>query len=215
MKRRLLAEEDGFTLPEVLVTMMLMIVVLFALYAVFDMSIRVFSFGNDKVEAVENARIGLARMEREIRAAYPYDKISAESPDETLIQNFGSNPSGEITFGNDLNGNRIIEECPTPDDTPCEEITYRVYETGAGPYALGRANSDSEIVEPVVEFVDYNGSADTGVEFSYLKWDAAAGDFVTAVNESEVELVRITLRVRVDDTTQTLSTDVALRNRNT
>jgi prepilin-type N-terminal cleavage/methylation domain-containing protein len=69
--RRLLREESGFTLVEVLVTMTIMIVVLSALYGIFDMGLRTFSFGNNKVEAVENARLGLEKMEREIRAAYP------------------------------------------------------------------------------------------------------------------------------------------------
>jgi len=53
---------------------MIMIVVLFALYSIFDMGIRVFSFGNDKIEATEQARLGMEKMTREIRAAYPVDK---------------------------------------------------------------------------------------------------------------------------------------------
>jgi hypothetical protein len=40
-------EESGFILPELMVTMVMMRTVLFALYSIFDMSIRVFSFGND------------------------------------------------------------------------------------------------------------------------------------------------------------------------
>ncbi len=58
MRGGLLSEEGGFTLPELMVTMVMMLTVLFALYSIFDMSIRVFSFGNHKVEAVENARLG-------------------------------------------------------------------------------------------------------------------------------------------------------------
>lgn len=77
--RRLLREEDGFTLPELLVTMLMMVIVLFALYSIFDMSIRVFSFGNDKVEAVQTARQGLEKMEREIRAAYPVNGANSTS----------------------------------------------------------------------------------------------------------------------------------------
>jgi Tfp pilus assembly protein PilV len=70
-RRVALRDEDGFTFPEVLVATTLMVVVLFALYSIFDMSIRVFSFGNDKTEAVENARLGLERMEREIKGSIP------------------------------------------------------------------------------------------------------------------------------------------------
>ena len=46
---------------------MIMMVVFFALSSIFDMSLRVFSFGNNKVEAVESARVGMEKMEREIR----------------------------------------------------------------------------------------------------------------------------------------------------
>ena len=58
MKERFLREERGFTLTEMMVTTVIMMVVLFALYSIFDMSLQVFSFGNNKVEAVESARIG-------------------------------------------------------------------------------------------------------------------------------------------------------------
>lgn len=67
------SNESGFTLAEVLVAMTMMITVLFALYAIFDTSVRIFRYGNDELEALENARLGLERMEREIRAAYPHD----------------------------------------------------------------------------------------------------------------------------------------------
>jgi hypothetical protein len=69
------------------------------------MSIRVFSFGNDKVEATENARLGLEKMEREVRAAYPADKIN----DLEHVFFDRANPTvatlpaqRSITFGNDL-----------------------------------------------------------------------------------------------------------------
>ena len=48
-KGRVLREERGFTLTEMMVTTVIWIVMLFALYSMFDMSIRVFGFGNNKV----------------------------------------------------------------------------------------------------------------------------------------------------------------------
>ena len=65
MGRRFLKEESGFTLTEMLVTTMLMLLVLFALYSIFDMGLRVVGFGNASTEAADNARLGLAKMERE------------------------------------------------------------------------------------------------------------------------------------------------------
>ena len=54
-----------------MITIVIMIVVFFALHSIFDMSLRVFSYGNNKAEAMENARLGLEKMEREIRQAEP------------------------------------------------------------------------------------------------------------------------------------------------
>jgi prepilin-type N-terminal cleavage/methylation domain-containing protein len=201
--RRALQEESGFTLPEVLVTMTLMILVLFALYSIFDTSLRVFGFGNDKAEAVENARLGLEKMERETRAAYPYDKTAA-TPDEHL---FDSRTPTAITIGNDLDGNRKIE-CPSAAGA-CEEITYQ--SSGS---TLQRINSAAGTPQPVVEFVrDVDGDG-KALTFEYLDRN---GNTVTA--ESAISMVRIKLEVAVDrgihdqPVTQILETDVALRNR--
>lgn len=193
MRERVLREESGFTLPEMLVTIVLMITVLFALYNIFDMGIRVFSFGNDKVEAVENARLGLEKMERELRAAYPYDKLNGNN---ALL---AARTSNSVTFGNDLNGNRKI-------DPDTEQITYSL--SGGSPATLQRND------QPVVEFVsdvDGDGSALT---FEYMNANGT-----TATNEADTSVVRIKLEVAVDrgiheePVTQVLETDVALRNR--
>jgi prepilin-type N-terminal cleavage/methylation domain-containing protein len=195
----LLREEGGFTLPELLVTMVMMLTVLFALYSIFDMSIRVFSFGNDKVEAVENARLGLEKMERELRAAYPYDKLDGNN---TLL---AARTPNSITFGNDLNGDREIDAA----DEPSEQITYNL--SGGSPATLQR-NS-----QPVVEFVSDVDGDGNALTFEYMDENEAtvnAGD-----PETDISLVRIKLEVAVDrgiheePVTQVLETDVALRNR--
>lgn len=200
MRRRLLRrffrEESGFTLTEVMVTMMLMLVVMFALYSIFDMSLRVFGFGNDKTEATENARLGLERMEREIRAAYPQDKASGN---DTL---FTTREPGKITFGND----RDMD----PSDSGYRKVDSDeiiTYQRGADPTTLVRENNGTS--QPVVEFVD-------GLSFEYL--DRNGTTVPSAANEENVHIVRISLTTKVDrsladGTTQTLSTDVALRNR--
>lgn len=206
-------EEGGFTLPEVLVATTLMIVVLFALYSIFDMSIRVFSFGNDKTEAVENARLGLERMEREIRAAYPYDKANGQnhlfwSPGYPATGEIP--PSDRISFGNDLDGDRRIE-CPPPPapSSACETITYDVYRPGgAATDALGRARASAGVRQPVAGYVrDIDGDGEA-LTFDYLD---RFGDPTTS--EAKMAMVRIELEVGVNGRAQTLSTQVALRNR--
>ena len=199
--RRLLGEEGGFTLPEMLVTVMIMLTVLFALYSIFDMSIRVFGFGNDKVEVVENARLGLEKMERELRDAYPRDKAAGNT---TLFTSFTSR---SVTFGNDTNGDRKIT-------APGEEITYRL--SGSAPYSLLRANpSNDSTPDPVIEYVKANG-----LNFKYYAQDgneinpSSPGSY----GESDIARVRIKLEIELDrgnlgTRTQTLTTDVDLRNR--
>lgn len=212
MRKKLLTGEGGFTLPEMMVTLMVMIVVLFSLYNIFDMSLRVFSFGNDKVEAVENARLGLEKMEREIRAAYPYDK-GAATPDTHLFDTW--TPTA-IKFGNDLDGNRKIE-CPASGTPPCETIAYDIYQpVGSTTYALARVNSNAGTRQPVVEYVDYVSASDTGLSFSYFEKDGIT-EVLPGGDETKIAMVRVGFRIRVEnepqDGTQILTTDVSLRNR--
>jgi prepilin-type N-terminal cleavage/methylation domain-containing protein len=192
---RFLKEEKGFTLPEMMVTVMIMIVVFLALYSIFDTSVRIFSFSNDKVEAVENARLGLEKMEREIRQAYPYD------PSTDYLFPAGGFTSNSITFGNDLNGDNTV-------DSATEEITYSL--SAGSPATLLRNG------EPMVEYVqDVDDPPDgQALTFEYLD---GAGD--PTADEAQIQMVRIRLEVAVDrgiqeaPATQILTTNVALRNR--
>jgi prepilin-type N-terminal cleavage/methylation domain-containing protein len=233
-RERFLRDERGFTLIEMLITVVLWIVVLSALYSVFDMSVTAFRVGNNKVEAVQSARLGLERMEREIRQAYVLDRSSATTPDKI----FEIWTPTQIRFGNDLDGvnhppRKIM--CPNQASPPqCEKIGYLVYQpAGSTTYALGRDNTSTGAtntvanLQPVVEQVDYVGPTNTGVRFTYCQRlggpDTVLNDnclpgFNVATSEANINMVRIQLRVRVEggsvqDSTQTLSTDVALRNR--
>lgn len=213
LSERTVREEEGFTFTEMMVTIIVMVLVLFALYSIFDMSLRTFAFGNDKVEAVENARVGLEKMEREIRGAYPYDKGNA-TPDTHLFD-AGTWTETGIRFGNDLDGNLKVQ-CPNLAGA-CEVISYQVYQpAGSSTYALGRANSVAGTLEPVVEYVDYVSPTNTGLSFRYFQRDGTTEVFPGGT-EADIGMVRIELRIRVDnpmqDGTQTLTTDVALRNR--
>jgi type II secretory pathway component PulJ len=187
LRERFVRDESGFTLPKLLVTMLMMLTVFFALHSIFDMGIRVFSFGNDKTEATENARLGLERMERELRAAYPYDKAAGNT---TII---ASGTPNEVTFGNDLNGDRVVNSD--------EVITYR--RSVGDPTILQRENNGQ--TQPLAGFV-------RGLTFEYVD---PSGNAVAA---SGANRVRVSLAVEVDrginqPVTQKLTIDVALENR--
>jgi prepilin-type N-terminal cleavage/methylation domain-containing protein len=199
VSKRLLREEKGFSLVEVMVTMLIMIIVLFALYSIFDMSIKTYSFGNSKAEAMENARLGMDKMEREIRQAYAFDKANGNN------QLFPTWDENQLEFGNDLDGSTAVE-CPNVDED-CEIISYTLDGNGN----LMRTSEDPPPVpQAVVENVE-------DVEFRYFQRNGTT-EVLPGGNESLIGMVRIVVDVRVEsvaprDGTQTLTTDVALRNR--
>jgi type II secretory pathway pseudopilin PulG len=224
---RFLREEGGFTLTEMMITTIVMIVVLMALYSIFDMSMRISSFTNNKVEAVASARAGLEKMEREIRAAYPVttnsstlffnaNGVATSNPPQQMPT---SNPP-QITFGNDLGAPEgeagTVADGVITCGSPCEYITYKLTDAAGNtpcntaPCTLRRVNAlDSAVVgDPVVENV-----AAGGLTLAYLQSDGT-----TATSEGQISRVRITLNVRVNrgiygPATQTLTTVVDLRNR--
>jgi prepilin-type N-terminal cleavage/methylation domain-containing protein len=228
VRKRVVGEEAGFTLTEVLVTMMIMLIVLFALYSVFDMSIRVFTFGNDKVEATEQARLGMEKMEREIRAAYRVDMINDQ--EHVFFPSGSADPATSeptlpeeqsITFGNDLPTpagdppNRMID--------PEEAITYELRNSDGiaacpnvgteGICTVFRREGSGGTFEPLVEYVVPEREDEPGVPgltFEYLRNNMAPTTFADG---TDIGVVRITLEVNVDGVEQTLTTDVDLRNR--
>jgi prepilin-type N-terminal cleavage/methylation domain-containing protein len=197
--RESLSGEQGLTLAEVMVVMTIMLVVMFALYGIFDATLRIFSLGSDKVEATQNARLGLERMEREIRAAYPYD-AGASPPDGQLLATM--EPT-RVAFGNDGGaGDRRIVPAT-------EQISYSLSASGP-PYTLQRTvggGTTQAIVEGIGAFED----GTPGLLFEYL--EESDGNLVQAGTEADVEMIRITLVAGENGHRQEVSTVVALRNR--
>jgi len=221
---RFFKDERGFTLSEMLVTIIIMMFVLLALAGIFDASLKVFSFGNNKVEAMESARIGVEKMEREIRQAYNFNSASSQNhlffttASPTTALTVPPTTRSDLTFGNDLGapgaGNGIVE-C----GSPCEYITYKLTDNAgnsgcttaaAAPCTLRRVNtSDStQAGDPLVENVVPNG-----LSFTFLRSNGTA-----PANEAEVGMVLVKLTVKVNQGigsagTQTLTTVIDLRNR--
>lgn len=179
----IIRDESGFTLVEVLVTIMLMTMVMFALYAMFDMSLRVYGVGNDTVETNENARVALDRMEREIRSAWHSGSACDASSATGFLVDSGSSPTS-ITFSNCLSNTGL----PT-------EIRYSM--SGDD---LVRSEGGAS-AEPLADL------GDGGVlEFEYL--DASS----TPVSPTGAVLVGIKIEATEGGQSQTLVTNAGLRN---
>jgi type II secretory pathway component PulJ len=195
--------EAGFTLVEVMVAATMMFAVLFALYAVFDVSVRAFGYGGDKTEAVGDARLALGRMEREIRAAYPYDPTTDPPRRYLFLDPLDPTKPAvptatRLAFGNETGGDRKIGAT--------EVIGY--YLSG---HDLKRSKGGS--VQTLVDSVATNG-----LRFTPCASASDCPPDVEIRDEAEVRLVRIELAVEVerrgeDPARQTLATDVYLRNR--
>jgi len=223
VRERFLKDERGFTLSEMVVTVIIMSVVLMALFSIFDMSVKTFRYGNNKTEAVESARLGLEKMEREIRAAYPVG-----SDGHLFFSANGSATSNppqampkltQITFGNELGAGDGIIDCPNAND--CEYITYKLTDDAAGssaactvsPCDLRRVNTVAASVanepgDPVVDNAVFPG----GLDFTYLKSDGTPVTGVSSTDppcqggtvlstdpvcEGEIAKVRVSLEIEV------------------
>jgi prepilin-type N-terminal cleavage/methylation domain-containing protein len=196
---RFLKGERGFSLPEMLVTTVIMIVVFFALHSIFDMSVKVFTFGNSKVEAVESARAAMEKMEREIRQAPPYDRNA--SPADTHV--FDTWTPTAIRFGNDLDGNGAIV-CNTT-GPPCEKIGYQRNGT-----TLERDNSSTG--------ANFQPVADNVQSLAFTYYDSNGNVVNSGGTEANVDRVMVRMVVTVNRSvgnpaTQTLTTVIDLRNR--
>jgi type II secretory pathway component PulJ len=216
-KERFLKDEGGFTLPEMLVTIMITMVVFFALFSIFDMSLKVFSYGNNKVEAVESARVAMEKMGREIRQASAYNKDDDTDPDMHLFDRW---TSSEIRFGNDRDGNGVIA-CPNSTGR-CEKIGYRRFPDLVSGTTLGRDNTSTGAINSVANLRPVAQNVQS-LAFSY--YDATGNEYIPGVDEVPgvddeacIDRVLVSLGISVDQGlgqpgTQTLTSVIDLRNR--
>src|SRR3712207_9459331 len=127
-----------------LVTITIMMVVFFALYSIFDMTVRLFAYGNNKAEAMESARLGVEKMEREIRGAYKHNSGASQNhlffdtASPTTPLTVPPTAVSELTFGNDMGGPGDGDGVITC-GIPCEYITYKLTDD-AGTSQIGRAS---------------------------------------------------------------------------
>lgn len=188
--RSRLHRQQGFTLIEILVSLGILTVIMAAMLSFLFGTSRNWQSSQDTAEAVDNARIGLNRMTREIRQAT--NVTDAEPESVTFVTDFGSGP---------------------------ETITYR-FEAGVGsdPGRIWRessaAASDSVLVEQASSAnFDYFGSdyrCDTSGDgiIAYSELQACSG-----TPEAMIARVDITLHLDSGDSVREFVGQAWLRNR--
>jgi type IV pilus assembly protein PilW len=165
----------GFTIVELLISMSLGMIILFAVYNIFTIHNIHFKTQASNLEMIQNASYGLESVSREIN-------IAGFNPTGTLPRCQGTNTatntpctgltsitSSAVSYSADLNGNGDLT---TGSANPDENITFEVYTEGGVTY-LGRTANGS--IQPVVEnisalsFLYYDGSDQATSNLSLIR----------------------------------------------
>lgn len=183
-------DDKGFTLVELMISMLVGLVVLGAAYTLFTVQSSHLTNQAQLASAYQNARIAIEMMCREISMA-GYNQTTSPSitamshctnaliADGTPCAGITSASANAISFTADLNGNGNA----TSDSTnPNENITYSLYSPSGGVQSLGRTSNGT--TNPVVEYVE-------ALNFTY---ENISGSNATEL--SEIRRVKITIRTR-------------------
>jgi type IV pilus assembly protein PilW len=165
----------GFSLVELLISMLVGLLILFAVHESFTVHNRHFKTQELNVEMVQNARVGLDFIVRELRMAgyNPTGTLNycagTNTATNTPCAGITSAAGNSISFAADLNGNGNL----TADNTnPDENITYTTYTEGGVMY-VGRTCQGTR--QPVVmnisalSFNYYDGSNQTTTNLALIR----------------------------------------------
>lgn len=103
LRRSTSNRQAGFSLVELLITALILPVVLFAIYLMYETNMTTATWGNKKAELQQNARVALDMMEREIRMAGYNPDPSLTGANANAIQDISLSPT-TLTFITDVDG---------------------------------------------------------------------------------------------------------------
>ncbi|MEJ2657314.1 MAG: prepilin-type N-terminal cleavage/methylation domain-containing protein [Desulfobacterales bacterium] len=183
---------QGFTMIELLVGMVVSLLALAAIYSTFLAQHRSYQVQRETADMQQNIRAAMYYMQREIRMAgsNPYNSIPV----------FGIAAAGQnsITFTEDVRGPTAgtldVQRSPDGDaGDPAENITYDLNGTD-----LRRTDNN---VSPVPQVVAQNINA---LDFVYLDGNSAvinfdASGFIPAANLGQIRYIEITIVARTGD----------------
>src|SRR3989304_5660534 len=112
--------QKGFTLLEVLIASSLFVIVLFAVYVTFESSQKTYTWGSNKVEVQQTARVAMGIMANEIRTA-GYDP---SNPPVGVIPGLASPTAIQVA-----NANTLTFIADGAGDNVTDRVTYRLQVT--------------------------------------------------------------------------------------
>lgn len=185
MKRpNLPRSESGFTLVELLITMVISGVIMAAVYAAYTVNQKVYTEQQHVVYMQQNIRASLQMLGREIRMAGYSPAGGGGSGVVTALP-------GSVRFAMDLNEDGDVADTD-------EDVTYQLYMAGNGIQKLGRMdNTDATPAnQAVAEHID-------AIEFYYTLVKKVGGTVTvsqklnpTAAELSEIQAVTMSILAR-------------------
>jgi prepilin-type N-terminal cleavage/methylation domain-containing protein len=107
--------QKGFTLLEAIIASSIFLIVLFAIYVTFELSRKTYTWGSNKVEVQQTARVAMGNMANEIRTAgYDPSNVITLLPTQAIEV---ATPN-TLTFVADVDGDNITDR-----------VTYRLQGT--------------------------------------------------------------------------------------
>jgi len=186
-------DQQGFSLMEVLISLSVFTIVLFAVYTTFTASHRTFARGEDKIELQQTIRVAMGMAASEIRTAgYDPSNVMTLMP-TTAIQVANANT---LTFIADVDGNNVTDQ-----------VTYRFQ----GTQVIRDFTSWNGAAFPVPPVSEALADGVTTLTFAYF--DSSNNPTATLAN-----IRRITIGLTVQETgvggqqSLPLTMDVRLRN---
>ncbi len=187
---------------EVLVSTTIFIIVLFAIYLMYETNQATYAKGEEKTDIQQNARVALDIMEKELKSA-GYD------PSGTGTNAIQTSPlsSSDITFITDLDGDGFTEKIKYTREKPTGEPFYNIYKE-VWKWSAGSWGTSTKL--PIAEKI-------TDLTFSYYYYDEITKKNEPTTDPTAVRLITISITASNDvpgqgTQTITLTSDIKLRN---
>lgn len=182
MRLRGRRDDAGFTLVEMLVSMVLLTIVITTALQVVLVTSRVVNTSRNSQDLTEEARIALNRMSRELRQASAITAVTNPGTSPTLTTSYATyNPAADtsLTFQSDFNGNGTIE--PTAPDP--EVVTYKfdyansrlLLQAGGQTLPVLASNVTGFKLNFTSRQINYDGTVD-GIKNGIVDWEELDAD---------------------------------------
>lgn len=190
-------KQKGYTLIEVLVSTTIFIIVLFAIYLMYETNQATYAKGEEKADIQQNARVALDIMEKELKSAgYNPSGVTTTAIQDTSLSSY------EITFITDVDADGVTEKVKYTREKPTGEPYYNIYKE-VWKWSAGSWGTSTKF--PIAEKI-------TDLTFSYYNENNGSTTDPTAVRRITISITASNDVPGQGTQSITLTSDIKLRN---